>query len=204
MLKPALTIGLTGGIGSGKSTVAKFFEDLGAHIIDTDAIAHSLTAAGGKAIGAIGAHFGKEFILANGAMDRTKMRSHVFTAPNEKKALEQILHPLIRQECEDAASKAQGAYLVFVVPLLVESGNWRDRVDRIVVVDCLEETQINRVIARNGLEREQIIRIMESQASRERRLSFADDVVNSEADLSHVHRQVEELHQKYLKFATQS
>lgn len=195
----SLSVGLTGGIGCGKTTVANFFAELGVSIIDTDVIAHNLTIRGGVAMPAIQEEFGIEFITSDGAMDRQKMREHVFKDPNAKQQLEKILHPQIRQACETAAQMAQGTYLMFVVPLLIESGNWLERVQKILVVDCDEETQIDRVIKRNRFNREQVLDIMRTQVTREKRLEHADDVINSEQDLSLVRQQVEQLHQKYLK-----
>ncbi len=193
------SIGLTGGIGSGKTTIADFFAELGASVIDTDAIAHRLTMPGGRAISAIQDAFGVNFIAANGAMDRQKMRELVFQDPIAKQSLESILHPLIRLECEEAAFAAQGPYLMFVIPLLIESGTWANRVDKILVVDCTEETQITRVMRRNQFNREQVLDIMRAQVTRGIRLKHADDVINSEQELVQVKQQVEALHQKYLK-----
>jgi len=195
----SFSVGLTGGIGSGKTTVANFFADLGVSIIDTDVIAHSLTIPGGAAIPAIQKAFGVAFITSDGAMDRQKMREHVFKDPRAKQQLEKILHPQIREACEAATQTAQGSYLMFVVPLLIESGNWLERVQKILVVDCGEETQIDRVIKRNHFNRGQVLDIMRTQVTREQRLQHADDVINSEQDLSLVRQQVEQLHQKYLK-----
>ena len=192
-------IGLTGGIGCGKTTVANFFAELGVSIIDTDVIAHSLTTPGGAAITRIQEEFGVEFITHDGAMDRQKMRDLVFKNPDAKQRLEKILHPKIRLACEAAAQVAQGSYLIFVVPLLIESGNWSQRVQKILVIDCEEETQITRVMQRNHFDRQQVLDIMRAQISRTERVQHADDVVNSEQDLMQVKQQVEVLHQKYLK-----
>lgn len=193
------SIGLTGGIGSGKTTIADFFAELGASVVDTDVIAHRLTMPGGRAISAIQDAFGADFIATDGAMDRQKMREHVFQDPIAKKSLESILHPLIRSECEETALTSQGPYVIFVVPLLIESGSWANRVNKILVVDCAEETQITRVMRRNHFRREQVLDIMRAQVTREIRLKHADDVINSEQDLIQVKQQVEVLHQKYLK-----
>lgn len=201
--KEIVSIGLTGGIGSGKTTVANFFAQLGVSVIDTDVIAHNLTAPGGVAIAAIRHAFGDEFINADGAMDRQKMRTYVFADPNAKQRLENILHPQIRQACEDAAQAAQGKYVIFVVPLLIESGTWLQRVKKTLVVDCDEETQIARVMQRNQFSREQVRSIMQTQASRELRLKYADDVINSQQELTQVKQQVELLHQKYLHLCAQ-
>src|SRR4051812_21530226 len=136
------SIGLTGGIGSGKSTVADLFAARGAAVIDTDLIAHQLTAPRGPAIPELRTQFGAAFLTDQGAMDRAKMRAYVFDDPSAKARLEAILHPLIRSETERAAAQAHGVYLMFVVPLLVESGSWRGRVSRVLVVDCEEQTQV--------------------------------------------------------------
>jgi dephospho-CoA kinase len=198
------SIGLTGGIGSGKTTVANFFSELGVSVIDTDLIAHSLTMPGGAAMPSIQNEFGTGFITSNGAMDRQKMRDYVFKDPAAKQRLETILHPQIRKVCEEAAQTAQGPYLMFVVPLLIESGSWKQRVQRILVIDCDEETQISRVIQRNHFSREQVLEIMRTQVTRETRLQHADDIISSQQDLSHVKQQVEQLHQKYLKLCVQA
>lgn len=195
------SIGLTGGIGSGKSLVADMFAALGATLIDTDRIAHELTAPGGLAMPAIGAQFGPEFIDATGAMDRARMRSAVFSDPDIKRRLEAILHPLIRIETERAAAEAQGAYRIFVVPLLVESGKWKDRVTRVLVVDCPEELQLARVIARNGLTDAQVRAIMAAQATRQARLDAADDVIVNDAGIAQLTPQVERLHALYCGMA---
>lgn len=174
-------IGLTGGIGSGKSRVADFFQEWGAAVIDTDQIAHELTAAGGAAIDAIRERFGPGVIAPDGSLDRRSMRDLVFSDPAARGRLEEIIHPMIGVVTQERAYQAQGCYLVFVVPLLVESGRWRDRVDRICVVDCDPATQVARVQARSGLTPEAIARIMSVQASRKDRLALADDVVLNDA-----------------------
>lgn len=176
--QPVRRVGLTGGIGSGKSTVCRILRDLGAWIVDTDAIAHRLTAPGGRAIPAIAAQFGAEVIADNGAMDRTRMRERVFADPAQRRALEAILHPMIGEDTRaEAAAAPEGAIVVFDVPLLVESGRWRDQVDRILVVDCPVETQIARVMQRNGWTADAVQRIIDQQASRAQRLAVADDVI---------------------------
>lgn len=171
-------VGLTGGIGSGKSTVCRMLRDLGAWIVDTDAIAHRLTAPGGRAIPAIAVQFGAEVISDSGAMDRARMRERVFADPAQRRALEAILHPMIGEDTRaEAAAAPEGAIVVFDVPLLVESGRWRAQVDRILVVDCPVETQIARVMQRNGWTAETVQRIIDQQASRAQRLAMADDVI---------------------------
>jgi len=198
------SVGLTGGIGSGKTTVANLFAERGASIIDTDAISHELTASDGLAIPAIRAEFGERFIDATSALERAAMRAQVFADPTAKKRLETILHPLIRQECERAALAAQGPYVMFVVPLLVESDRWRQRVSRILVVDCPEELQIERVMARNAMSREQVIAIMATQASRETRLAFADDVIVNEGSADTLAAEVDRLHDLYVELANKT
>jgi len=200
-MKNRFSVGLTGGIGSGKSTVADLFAQRGAAIIDTDLIAHRLCAPGGAAVKAIRAQFGSAFIGADGAMDRAAMRAKVFSDPVAKQRLEAILHPLIRAETERAAQQAQGDYLMPVVPLLVESGDWARRVTRVLVVDCPEELQIRRVIQRNRLSETQVRAIMAQQATRAARLAAADDVIVNDADASALVPQVERLHALYLSLA---
>lgn len=194
-------VGLTGGIGSGKSFVADMFAERGVSIIDTDILAHQLTAPRGKAIPAIEQQFGSGFLTPDGAMDREKMRAHVFAHPEEKKKLEAILHPLIRRGAEEAADAATGSYPIFVVPLLVESGTWQQRVSRILVVDCPEELQVARVMRRNRFSEEQVRAIMAMQASRASRLAVADDVITNDSDIATLELQVDQLHALYLELA---
>jgi dephospho-CoA kinase len=179
-----LRIGLTGGIGSGKSTVGQILVERGAAIIDADAIARSVTAPQGLAMPAIAHTFGSSFVDATGALDRVRMRTHVFNHPDAKRTLENIIHPLVAQETERLALVALQAdhhTLVFDIPLLVEAGlRWRAQVDRVLVVDCMPETQIQRVMARNALEREVVEQIIASQASRAQRLAAADWVIYNE------------------------
>jgi len=172
-----LRIGLTGGIGSGKSTVAAALAALGAAIVDTDAISRSLTLSGGAAMPAIAAQFGAEFVDASGALDRARMRELVFAEPAARQRLEAILHPLIRAETARQAEAAGDAVVVFDVPLLIESGRWREQVDRVLVVDCREATQIERVMARSGWTREAVQAVLAQQASRTARRAGADAVI---------------------------
>ncbi|WP_332848404.1 dephospho-CoA kinase [Massilia sp. S19_KUP03_FR1] len=194
-------VGLTGGIGCGKSTVADLFAARGAALIDTDVIAHQLTAPGGAAMAALLQAFGPDYATPDGAMDRARMRELVFTDPGARTRLEAILHPMIRAATATAALAATGPYLIYVVPLLVESGNWRGRVQRILAIDCRESTQIARVMARNGLPEAQVQAIMAAQASRQQRLDAADDVIDNDAGLDALLPQVERLHQFYLALA---
>ncbi|HUH88523.1 MAG TPA: dephospho-CoA kinase [Pusillimonas sp.] len=196
-------VGLTGGIGSGKSRVADFFQAWGAAVIDTDVIAHELTAPGGRAIEAIRSEFGSAMIAADGSLDRGAMRELVFKQPEARTRLESILHPMIGQVTHEQAQQAQGCYLVFVVPLLVESGRWRDKVDRICVVDCDPATQIARVKARSGLTQQAIERIMSVQVSRETRLAAADDIVLNDGatTLDQLEARSRVLHESWCKSA---
>lgn len=203
-LRSRFSIGLTGGIGSGKSTVAGMFGARGAAIIDTDLIAHQLTEPEGGALPEIRAQFGNAFITERGAMDRAKMRACVFSDPAAKMRLESILHPLIRMETERAAAQAGGVYLMFVVPLLVESGTWKQRVSRVLVVDCDEQTQIRRVTSRSGLPEQQVRAIMATQASRRQRLAVADDVIDNNGDVLTLEPQVERLHASYAALAAKN
>jgi dephospho-CoA kinase len=195
------TIGLTGGIGSGKSTVADMFAALGAGVVDADQIAHNLTAPNGLAIPTIAARFGESFILPNGAMDRDKMRAHVFSYPEFRVQLEQILHPLIREEAHLVADQTPGAYIICVIPLLVETPIWMQKLDRILVVDCDEQIQIQRVVARNRFSEDQVRSIMAAQVSRAERLKVASDVILNQGDLAPVQKRVEQLHAEYLSLA---
>jgi len=200
---PAVTgklpiVGLTGGIGSGKSAAADRFAALGAGVVDSDLIAHQLTAPGGAAIERIRHEFGDGVILANGALDRAAMRALVFAQPQAKAALEGILHPMIRAESDRQCQAATAPYVVLVVPLLIETGGFRERCRRVAVVDCPEAVQIARVQARSGLSETQVRAIMAAQISREARLAAADDVIDNSGDLAALHRQVDQLHQRYL------
>jgi dephospho-CoA kinase len=174
-----MRIGLTGGIGSGKSTVSALLKDLDVLVVDTDAIARELTQAGGAAIEAVAAAFGHEFIDASGALDRARMRTLAFTDPSSRRRLEAILHPLIGEETARRAAVAPG-HVVFDVPLLVESGRWRTRVDKVLVVDCSEATQVDRVMARSGWTREAVSAVIAQQATRAARRASADAVIHNE------------------------
>ena len=193
-------VGLTGGIGSGKSAAAHEFAKLGAIIVDTDAIAHELTGKGGAAVDEIERVFGKVFVQA-GAMDRKRMREHAFADPGAKRALEALLHPLIRAESARRIAAAAGPYVVHVVPLLIESPDYRSRVDRVLVVDAPEEAQAARVRERSGLAEDEVRRIMRAQVSRTERLAAADDVIDNGGSRDALRKQVAALHQKYLQFA---
>ena len=197
----AFIVGLTGGIGSGKSAAAQVFEELGVAVIDTDAIAHALTGPGGAAIEPIRAAFGADYITADGALARARMRDLVFSDDAKKRLLESILHPLIRARSEEQVLAAPSPYVILMVPLLVESGTYRARCQRVLVLDCPEETQIARVTARSGITAAQVRAIMATQVTRAERLAAADDVIDNDRDLAHLRRQVEALHLRYLQLA---
>jgi dephospho-CoA kinase len=197
----AFSVGLTGGIGCGKSTVADMFAALGASVIDTDQIAHSLTAPHGAAMPALLAEFGADFATPEGALDRARMRALVFSDATARARLEAILHPRIRDATAAAAAIATGAYTIFVVPLLIESGAWRERVTRVLAIDCSEDTQVARVMTRSGLSAEQVRAIMAAQVTRAQRLAAADDVINNDAGVDALRPQVERLHAHYLSYS---
>ena len=194
-------VGLTGGIGTGKSAVADEFARLGATVVDTDVIARELTGAGGAALPHIKSLFGEAFIAAHGAMDRDAMRKHVFSDPAAKQALERLLHPMIRAEADRRIAASSGPYIIYVVPLLVESGGQRDRVQRILVVDAPENLQVERVRARSGLSDKEIRSIIGQQAARQARLAAADDVIANTGTLDALRKQVATLDARYRKMA---
>lgn len=194
-------VGLTGGIGSGKSAAASYLMMLGAGVVDTDEISHRLTGPGGAAISAIRTAFGPDYITADGRLDRTRMRTRVFSEPTAREMLEAILHPMIRDVVRQELESAEAAYSVLVVPLLFETGQYRDSVNRVLVVDCDESIQRQRVMARSGLSDEEVRRIMAAQCSREARLQQADDVVDNSGSIEALHRQLDRLHQQYLEQA---
>ncbi|HVJ23408.1 MAG TPA: dephospho-CoA kinase [Burkholderiales bacterium] len=196
-----LVVGLTGGIGSGKSAAADEFARLGAAIVDTDVIAHELTGSGGLAIPGIKKLFGEQAIGPDGAMDRGKMRDQVFSDPEAKRKLEALLHPLIREESARRIAAARAPYVVHVVPLLIESPDYRRRVDRVLVIDAPEDTQVARVRSRSGLSEDEVRAIMRTQAPRAQRLAAADEVLDNGGSRDALRTQVAALHQKYLQFA---
>lgn len=198
-----LIIGLTGGIGSGKSTVADAFVVAGATLVNTDAIAHALTAPGGEAMPALQACFGPGIVTPEGALDRTAMRERVFADAAARAQLEAVLHPLIRAQALAACAAATGPYVLLAVPLLVETGAYREQCDRILVVDCPESLQVQRVMARNGLAAQQVEAIMAAQASRGARLAAADDVLLNDGETDLIDLQVYRLHRKYLGLAAE-
>ena len=197
-MSPTFSVGLTGGIGCGKSTVADLFAARGATIVDTDVIAHALTAPHGAAMPAIVAEFGSDFAQPDGALDRVRMCTLVFSDASARARLEAILHPRIRAATEAAGKAATGAYVIYVVPLLIESGSWRERVTRVLAIDCSEDTQVARVMQRSHLSADEVRAIMATQVTRARRLAEADDVVDNDAGLDALQKQVQALHERYL------
>lgn len=195
-------VGLTGGIGSGKSTVADLFAELGAAVIDTDAIAHQLTASGGAVLREIHAQFGNAVMQADGTLNRAALRRRIFSDAAARRQLEAILHPRIKQQVEQALATVTAPYALIVIPLLVETGGYREMLNRVLVVDCPEEMQVARVMARSGLSRDELSAILAAQASRDRRLAAADDVVVNTASIEALRDQVTALHRHYLARST--
>ena len=196
-IKPVskFSVGLTGGIGSGKTKVANAFAERGASIIDTDDVAHRLTAADGAAIPAIESAFGTAMLTPEGALNRAKMREAVFSEPTQKSLLESILHPMIRSEVARLSYAAPGPYLMYVVPLLAETGHWK--FDRILVVDCDENHQIQRVMQRDNLSEALIKSIIAQQATRQQRLAMASDVLTNEGTFELLIPEIDRLHKLY-------
>jgi dephospho-CoA kinase len=193
-----LCIGLTGGIGCGKSTVAGLFAEHGAGIIDTDAISHYLTQSRGDAIAAIGAAFGREYIMDDGALDREKMRSLIFSNTEAKQRLEKILHPLIFEQAKAQMQQLQNKpYIIVVVPLLPESPAFRKLVQRVLVVDCEESSQVARVIGRSQMDEAEVRDIIAQQTPLAERLQLADDVIHNDAGMDSLAEQVSALHERY-------
>lgn len=194
-------VGLTGGIASGKSSAAALFEELGAAVVDTDAIAHELTRPGTSAMAAIRDAFGPAYLAADGSLERAKMRQLVFSDPAAKAKLEAILHPLIRERARARIVAAQQPYVIVVVPLLVETDAYRDLIERILVVDCREELQVARAMQRSQLKESEVRAILAAQLPRTERLGRADDVVDNNGDIEALRQQIQKLHAKYLAFA---
>jgi dephospho-CoA kinase len=197
----AFCVGLTGGVGCGKSRAADLFSELGVTVVDTDVISRELTSTGGEAVSAIEHAFGSAYVKADGSMDRAAMRKLVFSEPGAKARLEEILHPLIRAKARTLLAQAESPYAILVVPLLLETGAYRDVVDRVAVVDCDESRQIERVQARSGLTEAEVRSIMAAQIDRKARLEHADDVLNNDGDIKLLRTEVERLHERYLAMA---
>lgn len=197
----AYCVGVTGGIGSGKSSAAALFAELGAGIVDTDDISHELTGAGGRAMPAITTAFGAGTVAADGSLDRKAMRELVFADASRRKVLEGILHPLIRAEARDRITRSPAPYAMLVVPLLLETGGYPDLVRRVLVIDCDEPLQISRTMQRSGMTAAAVRAIMAAQLPRQERLARADDVLRNDGDIANLRRQVAVLHQHYLTLA---
>lgn len=194
-------IGLTGGIGSGKSTAADIFKELGAAVVDTDEISRELTAAGGAAMPEIRKQYGPEFIAPDGSLDRERIRRLVFGNAEARKQLESILHPMIRAESRARVATARAPYVILVVPLLFESDAYLDLLKRVLVVDCSEERQIERAMRRSRISADEVRAIMASQLSRAARRARADDVIDNDGGMEALRRQVDEIHSEYLNLA---
>jgi len=194
-------VGLTGGIGSGKSTAARMFGDLGAGVVDTDAISHALTGRGGSAIAALRDAFGPGCIGPDGALDRPRMREIVFTNAAARKQLEAILHPLIRSEADRQMQESVAPYVLLVVPLLLEGRGYLSIIQRVLVVDCDPRIQVERVMARSHLAREAVDAIMAAQVDRATRLAAADDILDNSGDEAALLTQVARLHAEYVRLA---
>jgi len=194
-------IGLTGGIGSGKSTAADIFKELGAAVVDTDAISRELTAAGGAAMPEIRNQYGPEFIAPDGSLDRERIRRLVFGNAEARRKLEAILHPMIRTESRARVAAARAPYVILVVPLLFESDAYLDLLKRVLVVDCSEERQIERAMRRSRISADEVRAIMASQLSRAARRARADDVIDNDGGMEALRRQVDEIHSEYLNLA---
>jgi dephospho-CoA kinase len=195
-----LIIGLTGGIGSGKSTAADFFAHLGVPVFDADALAHELVQPGQPALEKIITEFGREILNPDGTLNRTHLRAVVFSDPDQRLRLEAILHPLIRQRFKEKITQIDAPYCILSIPLLLET-HQEDMVNRILVIDAPESLQIARTQERNGLSATEVKKILSAQAKRKQRLAAADDIVVNDGDLPRLKAQVSELHQKYLHIA---
>ena len=194
-------VGLTGGIGAGKSTVTKLFKKLNVPVIDCDQIAHKMTEQNTQLFRSIVKHFGRGILDDNGQINRRKLRSLVFSNQKEKKWIEKLLHPVILATMKENISQIDAPYCLLVIPLLAESMGKFDFIDRICVIDTSEASQIERTIKRDNITKEEIKNILAYQASRTQRLKIADDIIYNEGDLSSLHQQIEELHQKYLQLS---
>jgi dephospho-CoA kinase len=198
----AFVVALTGGIGSGKSSAAELFAGLGAEIVDTDDIAHQVTAPGEPVLTRIAREFGSDVLTAQGALDRARLRERVFVSADRRKQLESIVHPLIRAEVESRLQRTIGPYVVLVVPLLVETGAYSTLVNRVLVIDAPQRLRTARVMRRSRLRRKEVESILRAQASRAQRLAKADDVLTNAGSLQALRSQVAALHKKYLALAT--
>lgn len=196
-----LKIGLTGGIGSGKTSVSDIFSELGVPVIDTDLVARQLTARDGAALPEIRFAWGESVMRPDGELDRDALRRRIFADPEERRRLEAILHPLIRRQVVAELAALDAPYVVVVIPLLVETGNYRELLDRVLVVDCPESLQVERVRARSGLSAEEVSAIISAQADRSSRIAAADDVIANAANSRSLREQVLSLDAKYREIA---
>jgi dephospho-CoA kinase len=196
-----LTVGLTGGIGSGKSAASLRFKELGAHIIDTDLISHELTAPQGQAINAIAQQFGDAALNNEGGLNRAYMRSLIFNDETARQKLENILHPLIQKKAITALDCDAGPYNVLVVPLLTEKPTWQQHMQTIVLIDCTENLQIQRVAQRNQLPETLILQILQTQASRDERIRLANHIVHNNGSLQSLYQQIDNLHLEFTNVA---
>jgi dephospho-CoA kinase len=194
-------VGLTGGIGCGKSRAADLFAALGVEVVDTDEISRELTRPGGAAIEPLRQHFGDHFVASDGALDRSRMRKLVFEDDGARKALEAVLHPLIREIARARVQSARTDYSMLVVPLLIETGAYADLIDRVLVVDCDESRQVERTMARSNLSSDEVRRIIAAQATRAVRLEHADDVLDNDDGMEMLESRVRDLHRRYLALA---
>lgn len=197
-------VGLTGGIGSGKSSASKIFMELGIDVVDTDQIAHELTQSGGAAIPALRSQFGEEFITVDGALDRTKMRQLIFDDSYQRTKLEALLHPLILKETAYRIHQCHSPYVIVAIPLLFETGDYNFLIQRVLVIDCDEQLQISRTVARSSLIIEEVKSIMASQIDRRKRLEKADDIIVNNQNMDHLRSQIIELHKIYLGLSKQN
>lgn len=200
-MAPRLRIGLTGGIASGKSTVTQRFEELGVPVIDADVASRTVVEPGKSGLAQVVARFGPQVLDAGGHLDRKALRNVIFNDPASRQALDAILHPLIRAEMEQQVATAEGPYVVLAIPLLIEGGNARQRVNRVLVVDADETLQIQRVQMRDGTSADQARAILASQAGREARLAAADDVLSNRGTVAELRQAVDRLHEQYLQLS---
>jgi len=198
----SLIVAVTGGIGSGKSTAARMFQECGADVVDTDAIAHELTRPGQRALAEIVAQFGPEHLATDGSLDRGKLGGRVFSDPEARRRLERILHPAIEREVQMRVHAGAAPYALVLIPLLVETGGYRDLGQRVLVIDCDERLQVRRAMQRGGLKEEQVQAIMRAQATRSQRLAQADDIIHNDGSLEELRRQVEVLDARYRALAS--
>jgi dephospho-CoA kinase len=199
-MRSPLRIGLTGGIASGKTTVANLFASLGATIVDTDLLSREVVAAGSPLLRQITERFSMAVQNGDGSLNRPELRKRIFEDPDQRKWLEALLHPAIRKLTDERSAAATGPYVIVAIPLLVETGG-APRFDRVLVVDCDPEVQLARLMARDGSTREEALRMLAAQASREARLAVAHDVIRNDGDLEHLRDQVEKLHRQYVMAA---